>query len=64
MDALGVCYLSALELRERFRRRELSPLEVTGQILERIGRLNPSLNAFLTVTVERALDDARAAEHA
>ena len=64
MDALDVWYLSALELRERFRRRELSPLEVTGQILERIGQLNPSLNAFLTVTVERALDDARIAEHA
>lgn len=64
MGALDVCYLSALELRERFRHRELSPVEVTGQILERIGKLNPTLNAFLTVTVERALEDARAAEHA
>ncbi len=61
---MDVWYMSALELRERFIRRELSPLEVTGQILERIGQLNPTLNAFLTVTVERALEDARAAEHA
>jgi aspartyl-tRNA(Asn)/glutamyl-tRNA(Gln) amidotransferase subunit A len=64
VNALDVCYLSAIELRERYRRRELSPLEVTGLILERIGKLNPSLNAFLTVTVERALEDARAAERA
>lgn len=60
--AAEICYMPALELRERFRRRELSPLEVTGVILERIGRLNPELNAFLTVTVERALEDARQAE--
>lgn len=64
MDITEICYMPALEMRDRFRRRELSPLEVTGVILERIGRLNPELNAFLTVTVERALDDARAAEHA
>jgi aspartyl-tRNA(Asn)/glutamyl-tRNA(Gln) amidotransferase subunit A len=64
VDALDICYTPALELRERYRRRELSPLEVTGLILERIGTLNPSLNAFLTVTVERALEDARRAEHA
>ena len=64
MNALDVCYLSAIELRERYRRRELSPLEVTGLILERIGKLNPSMNAFLTVTVERALEDARVAERA
>jgi aspartyl-tRNA(Asn)/glutamyl-tRNA(Gln) amidotransferase subunit A len=67
MDAVSqsdICFMSALELRERFRRRDLSPIEVTGAILERIGRLNPRLNAYLTVTVERALEDARRAERA
>jgi aspartyl-tRNA(Asn)/glutamyl-tRNA(Gln) amidotransferase subunit A len=59
-----VCFMSALELRSRYRRRDLSPIEVTGAILERIGHLNPDLNAYLTVTVERALDDARRAERA
>jgi aspartyl-tRNA(Asn)/glutamyl-tRNA(Gln) amidotransferase subunit A len=58
-----IAYMPALEMRDRFRRRELSPLEVTGVILERIGRLNPRLNAYITVTVERALEDARTAEH-
>jgi aspartyl-tRNA(Asn)/glutamyl-tRNA(Gln) amidotransferase subunit A len=61
-QAREIAYMPALEMRERFRRRELSPVEVTGVILERIGVLNPKLNAYLTVTVERALDDARAAE--
>jgi aspartyl-tRNA(Asn)/glutamyl-tRNA(Gln) amidotransferase subunit A len=64
MDSADVCFLSALELRERYARREVSPVEVTGVILERIGELNPTLNAFLTVTVERALEDARQAERA
>src|SRR4051812_32445476 len=59
-----LCYLSALELRERYRRRDLSPVEVAEATLARIERLNPRLNAFLTVTAERALADARVAERA
>ena len=64
MDATEICYLSATELRERYTRRNLSPVEVTEAILARIERLNPRLNAFLTVTADRALDEARAAERA
>lgn len=64
METLDVCYLSALEMLEKFRSRELSPVDVTSQVLERIERINPTLNAFLTVTAERALEDARAAERA
>jgi aspartyl-tRNA(Asn)/glutamyl-tRNA(Gln) amidotransferase subunit A len=64
VDALDISYMPATELRERYRLRELSPVEVTGVILERIGMLNPTLNAYLTVTVERALEDARVAERA
>lgn len=59
-----LCYLTALELRERYRTRELSPVEVTEAVLRRIERLNPQLTAFITVTPERAMDDARAAERA
>jgi aspartyl-tRNA(Asn)/glutamyl-tRNA(Gln) amidotransferase subunit A len=59
-----VCYLSALDLRDRYRRRELSPLEVTETILRRIDRLNSNLTAFITVTPGLALDHARAAERA
>lgn len=59
-----LCYLSALELRQRYLSRELSPVEVTAAILARIARLNPHLNAFLTVTAARAMTEARAAERA
>src|SRR5437763_1406866 len=57
-------YLSAIELRDRFRTRELSPVEATEAILERIKRLNPSIGAYVTVTVDLALEQARAAEAA
>jgi aspartyl-tRNA(Asn)/glutamyl-tRNA(Gln) amidotransferase subunit A len=50
------------ELARRLRRREVSPVEVTRACLDRIAKLNPTLNAFITVTAESALAEARAAE--
>jgi aspartyl-tRNA(Asn)/glutamyl-tRNA(Gln) amidotransferase subunit A len=50
------------ELSRRFRKKELSPVEVTRECLRRIGELNPRLNAFITVMAESALVEARAAE--
>ncbi len=44
------------------RKRKVSPVELTRAFLERIARLNPTLNAFITVTAERAMADARRAE--
>jgi aspartyl-tRNA(Asn)/glutamyl-tRNA(Gln) amidotransferase subunit A len=41
--------------------RKLTPLELTEAYLQRIERLNPRINAFVTVTAERALADARRA---
>jgi aspartyl-tRNA(Asn)/glutamyl-tRNA(Gln) amidotransferase subunit A len=58
--------MSALEtivkLAPRLRRKEISPLELTRACLDRIERLNPKLNAFITVTAESALAEARTAE--
>src|ERR1700686_111272 len=42
--------------------REVSPVELTRACLERIERLNPRLNAFITVTNVSALEEARKAE--
>ena len=45
-----------------FRRDELSPVELTKNYLARIERLNPHLNAFITVTAGSALAEAQEAE--
>lgn len=57
-------YLSIAELARRYARRELSPVEVTRAVLERIERLDGQLDAYVTVTAERARAEARAAEAA
>jgi aspartyl-tRNA(Asn)/glutamyl-tRNA(Gln) amidotransferase subunit A len=51
-----------VEVARRVKRKQVSPVELTRDCLERIERLNPELNAFITVTVEAALAEARAAE--
>src|SRR5579863_2071469 len=51
-----------VDLASQLRRKEISPVELTRRCLERIEKLNPSLNAFITVMSESALADARAAE--
>jgi len=58
----AVCNLPAATLAARFRRRELSPLEVVEAVLARIEASQPSLNAFLAVCADDARRDARAAE--
>jgi aspartyl-tRNA(Asn)/glutamyl-tRNA(Gln) amidotransferase subunit A len=54
--------LSIREAGELIRKKAISPLELTRACLERIERLNPSLNAFITVTAEEAMAQAREAE--
>jgi aspartyl-tRNA(Asn)/glutamyl-tRNA(Gln) amidotransferase subunit A len=50
------------ELAPRLRSRQISPVELTRECLGRIDKLNSALNAFITVTAESALVEARAAE--
>jgi aspartyl-tRNA(Asn)/glutamyl-tRNA(Gln) amidotransferase subunit A len=57
-----VLLLSIGELVEGYRRGAFSPVEIAAATLSRIERLNPVLNAFLTVTAERALEKARCIE--
>ncbi len=54
--------LSILELGKLLRKKSLSPVELTEQCLARIEKLNPALNAFITVTGDSALAQARQAE--
>jgi aspartyl-tRNA(Asn)/glutamyl-tRNA(Gln) amidotransferase subunit A len=54
--------LTIAQAAELIAARKLSPVELAKTHLERIRRLDPQLNAFLVVTGERALADAKAAE--
>lgn len=54
--------MSALELRDAYRSRVLSPREVVSTILDRIEAVNPHLTAFFTVTAELAEQQAGEAE--
>ena len=47
-----LAFTSALDLAARVRAREVSPAELTALYLERIARLDPQLNAFVTVVSE------------
>ncbi len=54
--------LSLFEASELVRLRKVSPVELTRACLARVDRLNPTLNAFITVTADQALSEAKAAE--
>ena len=51
-------YIEAWQLRELILKKEIRPREAAEFFLSRIEQLNPTLGAFVTVTADRALDDA------
>jgi amidase len=61
---MDICFLSAVELASRIRRRELSCVEVMRAHLEQIDRVNPRVNAIVTLVPEMAMEAARAADDA
>ena len=56
MSAAELCYTPATELGRLIGARQLSPVELTEVVLNRIERLNPQLHAFLTVTSDHTRD--------
>ncbi len=57
-----LCDLSAIELVARIRRRDVSARDVMTAHLARIERVNPKVNAIVTLVAERALADAAGAD--
>jgi aspartyl-tRNA(Asn)/glutamyl-tRNA(Gln) amidotransferase subunit A len=57
-----LAFLSIEQAARLLRRREISPVELVDIAILRIERLNPSINAFLTVLADRARRQARLAE--
>ena len=64
MHSDALAYLSAIDLADLIRRKQVSPVEVVGALLDRIELVNPRLNAYCTVTADAARTAARAAEAA
>lgn len=60
----NLAFAPATELRELIGNRQVSPVEITQLYLDRIDRLDPQLNSYLTVTSDIALEAARRAEQA
>ncbi len=59
-----LCFVPATELAQRVRTRDISPVELTRAVLEKIERHDGRVNAFAHLTAELALDMAQAAEDA
>ncbi len=55
-------FSTARKLRAKFDAREISSVEATRAMLDRVSTLEPILNSFITVTPERAIADAEAAD--
>ena len=58
-----IAFMGVSELHKHIRNKNLSPVEITTVFLERIQTLNPILNAFLTITAEYALNQAKICEN-
>jgi aspartyl-tRNA(Asn)/glutamyl-tRNA(Gln) amidotransferase subunit A len=56
-----LCSLGAAELVNLYRKKDVSPLEVTRAVLQRIEQLNPKLNAFCFVSQD-AVPNAKESE--
>ena len=58
----NLCYLSATELGEKIAAGEISSVDATEAYLDRIAQLDGNYASYITVTAERAREDARRAD--
>lgn len=57
-----LCWLPATTLAGMYRRKEVSPAEAVDAVLDRLERVNPGINAFVTVLADEARQAARQAQ--
>ena len=62
MGESGLLFRSMSDIAAQIRRQDVSPVEITRAVLDRLERLNPRLNAVLTNLGEPALEAAKRAE--
>jgi amidase len=63
MNAKDLPFEPLISLSGRLQRREMSPVDVTSALLHRIEKLDGSYHSYVTVLADRAMKQARAAEH-
>ena len=64
MDRSDVAFLSAAELASAIESKQVSPVDAVEAYLERIERIDPKVNAYITVCADDARRDAKFAEAA
>ncbi len=64
MNQTDLCFLSAVEQKALLDGGELSVIELVDACIDRIERYNPLLNAFVTLRLDEARDEAKAADAA
>lgn len=62
MPDTDVCFLPAVELAQLIRNQKISVTQVIRAHLDQIERLNPKLNAIVTLTAEQAMEEASSAD--
>jgi len=63
-SAPDICALSAVEMASLIRRKKLSARDVMAAHLKQIDRVNPQVNAIVTLVADQAMDQARKADEA
>jgi amidase len=61
---VALCFLGAVELAALLRQKQLSALEVMEAHLRQIERVNPAVNAIVTLVADQAMHQAREADRA
>jgi hypothetical protein len=59
-----ICFLTATEMADLIRRKRLSARETLDAHLKQIERVNPKVNAIVTLVAEQAIENARKADEA
>jgi Asp-tRNA(Asn)/Glu-tRNA(Gln) amidotransferase A subunit family amidase len=57
-----LCYLTIIEAAAALRKNDVSPVDLTEATLKRIQAIDSNLHAFITVTADLALQQARQAK--
>ena len=62
MSKEDICYMSACEMVEKIKTQEITSVEITEAIIERIEKINPIINAYCTTTFDLAREMAKIAD--